>query len=75
MSIVGYEQNYTIHKLSTDEIIILQLIKYLKDIEHGAGSDDHFNNIMMDSYLSTKIDVLLNKVDNDLDAIYYKVKI
>lgn len=70
--------NSTMYKkcyLSKEEIVILNIVSYLKDKEHGLGNTEDFNNIMMDNNISSVVDSLLTKVDHNLESIFIKIPI
>mgnify|MGYP003605758743 FL=1 len=54
---------------------MLAFVAYLKDKEHGLGNTEHLDNILMCPYTSKTIEYLLKKVNNDLKAQTFLVKV
>lgn len=48
---------------------------WLDDKEHGLGNTEHLDNILMCPYTSKTIEYLLKKVNNDLKAQTFLVKV
>ena len=61
--------------LDDKEKALLAFVDYLKDKEHGLGNTEHLNNILMCPYTSKTIEYLLKKVNNDLKAQTFLVKV
>lgn len=67
---------YQQHPLHESEIALLKILEYLQDKEHGCGNEDHFDNLMMDTfYISNTVEKLLTKVNHNYDAISCEVRL
>lgn len=67
---------YQIQPLHEAEIALLKILEYLKDKEHGCGNEDHFENLMMDSFsISNTVDKLLTKVNHNYEATCCNVRL
>lgn len=67
---------YQVQPLHEAEIALLKILQYLQDKEHGCGNEDHFENLMMDSfYISNTVDKLLTKVNHNYEATCCEVRL
>ena len=77
MNNLVFKSDGTYQKMWLDdkEKALLAFVAYLKDKEHGLGNTEHLDNILMCPYTSKTIEYLLKKVNNDLKAQTFLVKV